>query len=264
MASLLSSSSSLSDIYIEGDYRRLNAIKKTNPLLVRSGLGITIPTVYELPADNFTYGGRNEFDEFTVRDVISSWNIHQSQPLKHTGKDFIRANRSATIAGLSTAKQIKQFRASAELANVPLFKTKRKTKPPIIPIDKSVTYGKPSRPSTPIHNILNNQFQRDSIEQRRINKIEREFQLAAVKTLKSHPATHTRASLGHMKVDPVQPKEPFKLNKFTQIQPKVNTYRHQNTHNNVNDENNNIQQQTESAQNTNEETEIIPQQNNTH
>ena len=136
------------------------------------------------------------------------------------------ATSSSSIAlpsyvGAVSSKDIAQFRTTHDAR----LKTGATiTKGQAKQLDPSFTYGRPSKPSTPIHDVLNNTFQRNAIAAARrqadFEAAQREQQESS-KAGKFGQSQHTRASLGHMKIRAPDAREPFKLQKFKDVGPRI-------------------------------------------
>lgn len=80
-------------------------------------------------------------------------------------------------------------------------------------------------PSTPIHDVLCNNYQQVYLEDQATLRDDLAAQRRTErggKVGKFAASQHTRASLGHMKVQAPPPREPFKLAKFRNVQPRIN------------------------------------------
>jgi len=210
----------MADVYDDGDYRKSGlGTKRTNTLLVRKPTGKVKPTTYNLPSDGFTYGKRDQFDEEGVREVVGSWQSHVLAPESRPGRDFVRLNKTAVVCGATNSHEISDFRAvnDIRLRSGPNASLNRGGKFSDI-LDNNITFGKPSKPSTPINDVICNSYQRQWIQEQRALQEKRERQAANAKANKQKGSSmHTRASLGHMKVVAPPPKPVFKMAKFANV-----------------------------------------------
>jgi hypothetical protein len=154
--------------------------------------------------------------------VVNSWQKHTPAPDAIPGRDFVRLNRTAVVKGAVSSKDIAAFRSTHD-ARVKQGATTVTKGAPLRP-DPRQTFGRPSKPSTPIHDVLNNAFQRNAILEARRLAAEAEARrnkAEGTKAGKFGASQHTRASLGHMKIRAPAAREPFKLEKFRQVGPRI-------------------------------------------
>ncbi|XP_070286109.1 cilia- and flagella-associated protein 77 isoform X3 [Myotis yumanensis] len=107
-------------------------------------------------------GGRAGFhvSEPAHRQAIGHWNVFKPQPTRHQelNRDYIATNRGAVKAGLVTAretllyKQLNDFRVSSK-------DNRRYRKEPTF-IPPNMTFGIQARPSTPLFDLLQHQYQK--------------------------------------------------------------------------------------------------------
>jgi len=209
------------DPYEDTDYRKGAAKQRQNPLLVKIQTGKVKATTYNLPPEGFTYGRRDQYEEEGVKEVVNSWQHHTPPPELVPGRDFVRLNRTAVLKGAVNSKDIAVFRTN----NDARLKTGATiTKGAVARLDPQFTFGRPSKPSTPIHDVLTNTFQRNAIIEAKRNAAfaaAARSQAEGARAGKFGQSQHTRASLGHMKIRAPPAREPFKLEKFKQVQPRI-------------------------------------------
>lgn len=212
------------DIYDDGDYKRdVAQYRKTNHLLVYPQLGKVKPTTYSLPGGDFTYGWTDSNDEEGAGQVVGSWKSHKAAPEALEGRDFVRLNKYAAINGATTAKNVATYRRANDIrvgqGSISGNGTRGQPQPYFPNAD--TIFGRPSPACAPIADVLNNSYQRKWIaEQRTVRTAENQKR----KQLKYAQAQHTRASLGHTKVQaPQDTREPFKLRQFANIPSRVRT-----------------------------------------
>lgn len=209
------------DPYEERDYRKRDARVRANPLLVKVQTGKVKPTTYNLPPDGFTYGRRDGFEEDGVKGVVNSWAVHQAPRPAAAGRDFVTLNRSAVVRGAVSSKDITAFRGTHDAR---LQKSQTITKAPPLRLPADATFGRPSMPSTPIHDVLSNAYQRNAIVAARRAQEEAEARRLAMEQSKAGrfgQSQHTRASLGHLKIAAPPAAEPFKLARFKNVGPRI-------------------------------------------
>mmetsp|Transcript_101175 Transcript_101175/g.200974 ORF Transcript_101175/g.200974 Transcript_101175/m.200974 type:complete len:253 (-) Transcript_101175:104-862(-) len=131
-----------------------------NAVLVKDDVGKAKPTTYDLPADGHAFGRSEIPDMEGAREVTMNWAAHVPRPkpcLK--GQDFKLINKMATRSKVGNAKQLAEFRRSNDFQ---LATPGLTTGPPpkVIPSDviPAFAYGRKSRPSTPIHHVIQGQY----------------------------------------------------------------------------------------------------------
>lgn len=209
------------DPYEERDYRKRDARVRANPLLVKVQTGKVKATTYHLPPSGFTYGRRDGFEEEGVKDVVNRWALHQPPRPAAPGRDFVTLNRSAVVRGATNSKDITAFRSTHDAR---LQKSQTITKAPPLALPADATFGRPSKPSTPIHDVISNAFQRNAIVAARRAQEEAEARRLAHEQSKAGrwgQSQHTRASLGHMKIQAPPAAAPFKLERFKNVGSKI-------------------------------------------
>lgn len=135
----------------------------------------------------------------------------------------MKMNRTAVVKGAVSSKDIAAFRSTHD-ARVKQGASVSSSKGAPLRLDPSATFGRPSKPSTPIHDVLTNTFQRNAIIQARRSAADAEARRLAAESSKAGKfgsSQHTRASLGHMKIRAPASRAPFKLNKFQQVPPRI-------------------------------------------
>lgn len=197
--------------------------KTRNPLLVKDDVGKAKPSCYDLPTEEFAYGRPDNPDFEGAREVTMQWVSHVAQPRPEEDiTDFRKMNKMALSEKILDSKGLAQYKKN----NAVVLTSASGGGPPpkVFPSEvvPAFTYGKQTRPSTPIAAVISNQFAAE-YEQ----AIEENYQLyqqerAAVGARKIQT---TKASEGHAlnskKVVVTEVKEPFKLSKFRNIKPKV-------------------------------------------
>jgi hypothetical protein len=219
------------DIYDDGDYKReVPQYKKTNHLLVYPQLGRVKPSTYNLPGGDFTYGYTDPADEEGAGAVVGSWKSHRPAPEALEGRDFVRLNKYAAINGCTTAKNVATYRRANDIrvgqgAISGNSRYPRGQPAPYFPNGDTI-FGRPSPACAPISDVLNNSYQRKWIaEQRMIRTAEGQQK----RQMKYAQAQHTRASLGHTKVQaPQSTASPFKLKQFQNVPSRVRTEGYRN------------------------------------
>merc|ERR1711985_161805 len=187
-------------------------------------VGKAKPTCYDLPPEEFAYGRPNNPDFEGAREVTMQWLSHVPGPRpEEKVQDFRKINKLALRGGVSSAKDLAEFRRN-NATNVTLAGPQHLGPPPkVIPSDvvPSFTYGKKTRPSTPIASVVSYQFaseyEEDIGTKYEMDRQQKEYN-AQIRKIPS-----TLAAKGHGKaaqkgqVDNT-PKELFKISKFKRVQ----------------------------------------------
>jgi len=211
------------DLYDDGPYRRKG--KKKNPLLVRPQVGKVKATTYDLPPAHFAYGKKDQFDEEGVREVVHSWAEHKANAEPPPGRDFVRLNKSAALTGCTTAHHVRDFRKGHDIRLKGSLASGTRQIGLVVDNMQGTTFGRPSKPSTPIGNVLCNVYQRDWITEQRHADVQDSKEKTVIKRSgklgKFATSQHTRASLGHQKVAAAPAPAPFKLARFADVPSRV-------------------------------------------
>jgi len=129
--------------------------KSRNTILVKDDVGKAKPTCFDLPHEHHAYGRCEQLDVEGAREVTMSWMGHVPSKPPPDSFDFVRVNKIATKERIVTPRDMAQFRMST---NRKALSARSPTGPPpkVIPSDviPSFTYGRKSRPSTPISSVL--------------------------------------------------------------------------------------------------------------
>lgn len=130
-----------------------------NPLLVKDDVGKAKPSCYRLPPEDFAYGRPDMPDFEGAREVTMQWVAHHAEERKEADvQDFKKLNKAAVSARVVDPKKLTQFRKEH---NTPMQLGGSTAPPPKVypsEVVPSFTYGKKTRPSTPIAQVISNQF----------------------------------------------------------------------------------------------------------
>lgn len=204
-----------------------------NVLLHQPVIGKVKAPAYPLPSEEHCYGRPNPKGEVGAGATLSEWKQADLKAEDQPGRNFVALNRVTVAKGGHTAKDARTVREEHDIRLKP-SKEKRSRGGPL-PSDgrPTFTYGKPSRPSTPLGAIMRNEYQNTWVNQMKEKEAqERAFQQQHAFLLS--PNSQTNASLGHMKgaqqklsqsperVD--SESKSFKLSKFNHVSPKVHTH----------------------------------------
>jgi len=199
-----------------------------NCLLLKAEIGKPLKRGILLPPDPFTYGRNSQGKTLGASDTFN-WrsNIKEMTHKEKKGaRDFIALNKAATNAGLVTAQEHFQFRATHQL---PPIKARRQ----VVHVDETVqapredvVYGVPTKPSTPVFDLLEFKYQE------RWHEEMRQYDLAKRQTRKErNPVPHktyreTRASKLRRHSPPVEPPTLWQMPRFRKkSMPALHTFR---------------------------------------
>lgn len=129
--------------------------KSKNIILVKDDVGKAKPTCFNLPPESHAYGRCEQVDLEGAREVTMSWMAHAPSKAPPYNINFAKVNKMAAKEGITDAKGIMDFRRSTDMSLL-LEKGSRGAPPKVIPSDviPSFTYGRKSRPSTPIASVI--------------------------------------------------------------------------------------------------------------
>lgn len=113
-----------------------------NRILVKSQLGASKPTNYDIPEDPFVYGHLTPVDPEQAQQLIYRWKDHKCSENPNIGKekDIIETNKQALKNLLHTSSQFSGYRKTNTRYKTP------KTGTNVIPIrlpEENHWYGKP-------------------------------------------------------------------------------------------------------------------------
>lgn len=197
-----------------------------NEMLLRDRVGQPKTRGFYLPGKGFTYGRPNEKREYTAADALRGYGLSTSDlPLKRTSdqqdRDFMALNKATVAAGLVTAKENYDYRATHDIRRKPPAgdrKAKSRRLPP------GMVFGVPTRPCTPIFDVLEHKFQDRWIAQRRNQELERRKTEKQKKT--QMLLYDTRATLLRTYQNPVDPKPLWQMPRFSRsAKPHLATFR---------------------------------------
>ncbi|CAB4021232.1 Hypothetical predicted protein [Paramuricea clavata] len=194
-----------------------------NPLLQKSELGRPLKRCFTLPPDGFTYGRPNLYTGNGAAGALCSWNVvRPSAATQPQERDFVKLNKMAVQAGLTSAPEQYQFRATHDVKVSSASKDRSLNKLKKIP--PSMVFGVPTRPSTPVFDLLAHKYQEKWIEERR----RAEEALRAKQDQKKRVGRdiyETRASLLRKHQPQVDGTPLWHMKKFEKISPKLETFR---------------------------------------
>jgi hypothetical protein len=194
-----------------------------NPLLVKDDVGRAKPSCNKLPPEDFSYGRPDMPDYEGAREVTMQWVAHHAEAKKEADvQDFKKLNKIAVKEKVFDSKKITQLRKDV---NVPLSSVSHAAPPKVYPSEvvPSFTYGKKTRPSTPIAQVISNQFAAEY--EASLAEIYDYYDKEKKEAGKMGKIRTTKAAEGHAKklTEPAETthKEPFKLSKFKHVKSKM-------------------------------------------
>lgn len=209
----------LSDEVVLGEPRN-----EMNPLLVKPPLGRPLTRCYTAPYNaNGTFGQCYNFIDGGVPAALNHFNIAVVKPYNKNGfvKDFITLNKQAATAGLVRAEEQQAYRAQHQVLKAKAAKTKVLKYPKKMSPD-FMTFGVPTRPSTPVYDLLENSYQERWIRgMRDVEKAQREQEKQAKR---SNTIQDTRTSLMRKKVVKVEDSKLWHMDRWSKVKPFLNTF----------------------------------------
>ncbi|EDO43313.1 predicted protein [Nematostella vectensis] len=196
-----------------------------NPLLQKTELGRPLRRCFTLPPDGFTYGKPNGNKDSGAADALV-WRSAPPQQFSHKEKkkprDFQSLNKSAVQVGLTTAQEHFQYRATHDVRRKD--SGNERTTQKIKRLPPTMVFGVPTKPSTPVYDLLGHKYQDRWLEERR----KAEDGMRARQKQKRHVDKNiyeTRASLLRKYQPPVDPPPLWHMAKFNKIPPVTVTFR---------------------------------------
>uniref|UniRef100_UPI003AAF3582 cilia- and flagella-associated protein 77 n=1 Tax=Centroberyx gerrardi TaxID=166262 RepID=UPI003AAF3582 len=202
----------------------------TNPLLIRASLGVSRSRGLSRPPADFTYGNSSSVRDGGVAEVLSGWSVQSgsSAPRRSVFLDFVSLNRDGVKSGLVTAKELSQYRAGrAGAGEGPAPRPRPPQAPPRRPARPAVpdiTFGITTRPSSPLSDLLSHQFARRWLEEQQLRSSTGDQQQ---RQSKPGCIPDTRTSLLRRSRALPHTHTLFKLPRFTQVAPALDSFRNQ-------------------------------------
>lgn len=208
-----------------------------NELLLRTELGKPKRRGVLIPS-GYTYGRPNEQRDGGSSEALHGWPTLSSTTLpfkrkeKTSQRDFMALNRAAVSAGLVSATDQYEFRATHDVRRKAQSEDKSRSRTRRIP--PSMVFGISTRPSTPIFDLLEHKYQDKWLQQRRQLELakrqeenkQRKKLIAAKQRRSPGNVYETRASLLRTYQNPVDPSPLWQMPKFTkEAKPSLQTFR---------------------------------------
>lgn len=197
-----------------------------NPLLFKSQLGRPFQRGFTLPSPDFTYGRPNLAKDGGAADAVSGWVPTAVQTLprkeKRPERDFVALNKACVGAGLVTAQEQFEYRATHDVRRRVTDEEKNKTKLKRIPA--SMTFGVSTRPSTPVFDLLEHKYQDRWLQERRKSEMSKREKMQQKQNL-NKGIYETRASLLRKYCPPVDQPPLWQMPRFQKQGPHLETFR---------------------------------------
>eukprot|EP00899_Mesostigma_viride_P005009 jgi/Mesvir1/14509/Mv05208-RA.1 len=192
---------------------------------------------HNLPGPNFVYGLEKKKDEEGVRDLAGKWKEHEPGPQKPAGANFVAMNATAVKQGAVTAAEQKTFRQTHDIRVTRKVGESQKAKKDALPSDHDpdFVYGRPSNArlpeelritgehGVPIGHLIQGAYAdewKKSVEARQDELKPKKTAVVGSPTKSS--ILHATAAM--QKLSPAdKDKEAFKMKKFQNVPPKVDT-----------------------------------------
>jgi len=206
-----------------------------NPLLIRNELGKPMSRGYsDYPGEVYRYGRPNQGKDGGAAEAIRGWAANSLPPLKkgsggsggdcRTERDFMALNKAAVVSGLTNASENYQFRATHDVRRK--VKSEQGTKSSTKRLPPTQVYGISTRPSTPVHQLLEHHYQDQWLEERRSQEMTRRAKEDDKKGLKEGKVQGTRASQLRNHHVPVEEGPLWQMPKFaSKAKPSLETFR---------------------------------------
>ncbi|XP_033096003.1 cilia- and flagella-associated protein 77-like [Anneissia japonica] len=199
-----------------------------NPLLQKSQLGKPLKRGFTLPSEDFTFGRPNQTKDGGASEAITGWTKLAAIPLgkgrneKKQERDFVALNKACVSAGLITAQEHFQYRATHDVRRRVSEEEKNKTK--IRRIPPTAVYGVPTRPSTPVFDLLEHKYQDRWLQERRKTELAKRERDQEKETAQKG-IYETRASLLRKYCPPVDGEPLWHMPRFRKTSPHLETFR---------------------------------------
>jgi len=214
-----------------GDKRETMLI---NEIHARPRLGEPLRRGRSLPPGDFVYGAKQIGSKNGVADAFSSWGVNlpglQDGQKLDTERDFMALNKAALSAGLVSAPENYGYRATHDIRRLTedakrekqrQENRQRKRIPP------STVFGVPTRPSTPIYELLEHKYQDRWIADRSAQlERGRKKQYQTNAEFKNGNFAVNRTMVLRMHQDPVEPQPLWTMPKFSKnAKPHIDSFR---------------------------------------
>ncbi|XP_013063876.2 cilia- and flagella-associated protein 77-like isoform X1 [Biomphalaria glabrata] len=215
-----------------------------NELHLRDKVGHIKSRGYQLPMQSFVYGLPNEKREYSAADALASWKLSHyslnsdpalrgwtgnylpkggaSKTKAASERDFMTMNKAAVADGLVTTEETNDYRATHDIRRSPWNRKELSGKMRSRRLPPTMVFGIPSRPSTPIYEVIEHKYQDQWMKERqnllsnkRAEEVKRRVMSAPVAGRSNGIVYETRASLLRTYQNPVDPAPLWQLPRFT-------------------------------------------------
>jgi len=198
-----------------------------NPLLAKPPLGRPLTRCYTTPFNaGETFGRGYNFIDGGVPAALNHFNISVVKPLTKHGfvKDFITINKQTAAAGLVNANDIHEYRSNNQVLKAKSAKTRVLKYPKKMSPD-FMTFGVPTRPSTPVYDLLENRYQDRWIQAMRdAEQAQREHEKQAKRYVNSKHIHETKTSLMRQQVVKREESKLWHMPKWDKVKPFLTTF----------------------------------------
>jgi len=202
--------------------------KTRNAILARDDVGKAKPSAYNLPDEGHSFGRAEIPDMEGAGEVTMNWASHMPSSKKGPDqRDFVRINKKAALSNVSSAKDLAHFSKKNDIRMRPTGPSG--LLPKIIPSDVHPTfaYGTKARPSTPITQVMNGDY--EAAESMRLENLYKQREEAAEARQKKHKVVMTKAAQAQISnaraakqaKNAPEPPAPFKLSKYKNVSSKL-------------------------------------------
>ncbi|XP_075881606.1 cilia- and flagella-associated protein 77 isoform X2 [Nelusetta ayraudi] len=217
--------------------RRMGVVREsmlTNPLIMKAPLGQTMSRGLFRPDPDFIFGtSKIKIKEGGVAEVLTSWSAHTAHPALSAPPppNIVALNRDAVKSGMVTAKEVSEYRAQRAMFvgqdYTPKPRKGQRSQSRQLP---DITFGVATcRSSSPLSDLLSHQYGRRWIDEqlnRNLPSNDKEQQRLRAR-VKPGSIPDTRTSLLRRSQPLPFTETPFKLLRFTQVGPALDTFRTQ-------------------------------------
>ncbi|KAI8997983.1 hypothetical protein BC832DRAFT_255618 [Gaertneriomyces semiglobifer] len=203
----------------------------SNPLLVKEFVGRTRPSVYRLPGFSHVYGISSERSGDSAGTVLHHWHLgkHTSYDV-NPSLDYVAMNRATAKQGLIHSKEIREYRKAHPIhvyvGTEPEPSGIRKVSLPS-DNDPQFAYGKPTRPSTPVAELITDKYKQEWIaeQEKRIHEKRLVVKVRAADVSKKATIQRPPPPPKYVPIAARDPKSLWKIHRFTEVPAHLKTRR---------------------------------------
>jgi hypothetical protein len=210
--------------FILKDKRKYNE----NPLLAKNEIGHSKRTTYDLPKDpEHSFGVKNVPDKEGAGKVILTWKEHTPNPDSVPGRDFLKLNKMSVKDKALTPQQVNEYRKTHDARRETGKKhVAEKANPLPSHANPEHTYGIKTKYNEDIKELVESRYEDEWVKEQNVifeslktqdntrkAKMQHNFNLSVSPTRHSQQGTP----------EPDDSHQPFKMKKFLNVGPKVDT-----------------------------------------